>query len=42
MLSELIDKQDINEYKEAMDQKLGDFRDEWRELKQLSLAGDNE
>lgn len=42
MLSDRIEEQDLRDYKQAMNNRLAEFTDEWKELKQLSLNVDNE
>lgn len=37
MLSERIEEQDLKEYKGKMNNRLQEFRDEWNELKHLSV-----
>jgi hypothetical protein len=42
MLSEKIEEDDLRELRTAMDNRLSEFKDEWNELKVLSLQAENE
>jgi len=37
MLSERIEEQDLKDYKIIMNNRLREFRDEWNELKHISI-----
>lgn len=42
MLSERIEEDDLRELRSAMNNRLNEFKDEWNELKVLSLQTENE
>lgn len=42
MLSERIEEQDLKEYKGIMNNRLTEFRDEWNELRHISIQPEAE
>ena len=42
MLSERIEEQDLKDYKIIMNNRLREFRDEWNELKHISIQPEAE
>lgn len=42
MLNERIEEDDLRELRNTMDNRLKEFKDEWNELKMLSLQTENE
>ena len=42
MIIEKVEEQDLREIRNVMDNRLMEFRDEWNEMKHLSIQAENE